>query len=179
MQIRLSLPPQAPFCFLLWTDPTVSRVQTQIPDKLCYIPVLCPAPIRPRPLSLSSTRLALIAYTDQSFPENSSSPLGHRATLTFSGRRSILLWSFPTWSALWAPQAFPSQHCGRAGLGQSQCTVRLCRQKLEQDLARGGRLEHLLWMNKETRLRQSGTWNQGPFASVLAPGQSNKIQRKL
>lgn len=96
MQIRLSLPPQPPFLFLLWTDPTVSRVQTQIPDKLCYILALCPTPVCPRPRSLSCTGLALIAYADQSFPENCSSPLGHTANPTFPGRPSLLLWSFPT-----------------------------------------------------------------------------------
>ena len=161
-----------------WGSIPPLRMPSLLPHDLCHEWNASPVP-GTRPLSLSSTRLALIAYTDQSFPKNSSSPLGHTVNLTFPVRRSILLWSFPTWSALWAPQAFPSQHCGWAGLGWSQCTARLCRQKLEQDLARGGRLEHLLWMNKETRLRQAGTWNQGPFASVLAPGQSNKIQRKL
>ena len=186
MQIRLSLPPQPPFLFLLWTDPTVSRVHTRIPNRLCYILALCPAPVGPRPDSLSCTGLALIAYADQSSPENCSSPLGHMANPAFPGRPSLLLWSFPTLSALWAhrPSLPSSEHsghrqdCGRAGLAQSRCTLCLCLQKLEQDLARGRCLGHLLWMNKEMRLRQAGAWNQGLFASVLAPGQSNKIQRE-
>lgn len=145
MQIRLS-PRRRPHSVPAGQIPQLQGHRHQSLTNGALIPALCPAPVRPRPLSLELPpdwhHMPLI----NPFPRTPPSPLGHAAN-PVPGRP---LCGHSPRDQLSEPRRPSSQqHCAQrlqTGLGPQawvkvsvQCVC--SRQKPEQDLARGGHLE--------------------------------------